>query len=412
MYGPHLGSGEVLDILQDVRDQYPDARIHLDIIGVDGLKRAASTYSPTSFEFDTICEQYGQGEYRVRVQATGQPKPVKMFRFLSAPSARSAPAPLVTPPPAPVYPPAYMYHQAPPPPPQHTGSSEMMQFVLANMQQQQQMVTMLLGKLIEQRTAPQEPAKISELKELLQLADRFSRRRGGGESEGADDGLLGGLGKLIMGGLSAQPAGVQAAPSPAMRPVRPVAAQVGGMAPPRHFAGAASRPPVTPEHLNGHNAAAPVMEPLQAPPPHTTPGPETAPAQASPAQPAPAPELPPAATLIAQALRHDASARRLAKLIMVEEHDDADGIADMAEGAMSDDAAEAFLSAPAGNWSALFLAAFPEVLTRRDLVERVESSLRDLLSDDDQAGGGSGAEADADQAETTFSAGSGKGPIQ
>lgn len=383
MYGPFIGSGEVLDILQELRETYPEARIHLDIIGADGLKRAASTYSVTSFDFDQVCEQYGQGEYRVRVQAIGQPKPVKMFKFLAAAPARPsyAPPPLPAPAPAPVYP-QQVYYPAPPPAQPAGTSSEMMQFIITNMQAQQNMVTMLLGKLIEQRTAPQEPAKISELKEMFQLAKQLSR---GGSSKGDDSGggsdeLLAGLGKMIIGGLSS---GGDAASMSPRQAARPVAAQFGGVAPPRVTPGAAPRVFVAPRTQPHPNAAVPVQEPTEAPPL------QTAAALAGEAEPqaAAAPQaseepLDPATQLIAQALRGDSNARRLAKLIMVEEHDDADAIAAMADGAIDDASSDAFMASEPGGWSRLFVAAFPELTPRRELVQRVESSLRELLSDE------------------------------
>jgi hypothetical protein len=386
MYGGHVGSGEILDILEDLRSNHPDARLHLDVIGADGVKRSANTYSPTSFDVEQVARQFGPGEYRVRCQVSGEPRPVKMFRFIPASIAPAAPQTPPPPPPAPA-PPQYPPQPFPPqygppqgyyaPPPQQAAPQlDLMALVVSNMQQQAQMVNMLLGRLIEQRTTPQEPAKIGELDALLKLADRMGRRR---NAEEDDDGT-GGLVSQVIAGLAAslnRPAAPAQAPAP--RPAIPratpkhaggaVVSQPAAVAPPPPALPDTTPPAITPPPAAGGGGSAADQA--------------TAPASgAAGADAADLSSLPPGMALIVQSVRDDAGARRLAKLILVDDGDDIQAVAEMALAALSDQQCDQLESADPDGWAGVFVTAFPQLNSRAEFVRAVVVAMQAELEND------------------------------
>lgn len=394
MYGPHVGSLEVMDLMAELAQTHPDARLHLDVMGADGVKRAARTYSVTSFDFDTVVNTYGAGEYRVRVQQLGEPRPVRMFRFIAASQSNpTPPIPPQSPPaaPAPQYPPPPPYYPQHvqgygyPPPPQE-GSQGMMgvltQMMIESAKAQNAMVNTLLARLIDQKTTPQEPAKITELEAMIKLADKLSNRRSGRDGDDSSDELL----SSIVAGLSKAIGSAPTQPTQqAVRPVRPKARPVA----PTEHAGSAALSGVAPP-------AASLPEPQTSQP---AAGDSATPAvQGRAATPPAEPPLDPITATIVASLRSNTDARRIAKLILVDDGDDAAAVAAMASTLMDDNQVEAFIAGEPGNWSRLFVLAFPALGKKSDLVAAVEAAMREELSD--SAGD---AEEDADAEKRTDS---------
>lgn len=394
MYGPHRDLVEVLDQLAEVREAYPDSRIHVTRVDPTGVPFTVGMFAPTQIDLDALVKNYGGGEYRLRVQQPGQPKAAAMLRFLAASPMQQQAAPAPVPQQLPPAPQAYYVQPQAAAPLDMGGSMQamflaMMQMAQRNAEQQANMTNTLLAKLIDQRTTPQEPAKISELEAMMKLADKLSSRRGRGGDDDSDagDGLVSEVIRGLAAAMQNNKNNATPAPTPArppvVRPVRRVTTQASGAAPAR-LAAAPEPRSAAPE------SSAPI--PPEAPAP--TPG-ASAPAQHTEAAPEAA-QLSPGLALIAAHLKADPDARRLAKMILVEDQGDAEdpaAIAEWAAGAMDDDKADAFLAAEPGSWAACFVAAFPQLDARRDLVAAVEAELRAVLidagpeGDDDQGDG-------------------------
>lgn len=400
MYGPHVGSAEIMDLMAELAQSHPDARLHLDVMGADGVKRAGRTYSVTSFDFDNVVAQYGGGEYRVRVQQLGEPKPVRMFRFIAATQSNpTPPIPPQTPPaaPAPQYapPPPYYpqqvqgYPYPPPQAPQADGlMAMMMNMAVESAKSQALMMNTLLAKLIEQRTTPQEPAKITELEAMIKLADKLGNRRGGG---GRDDGGGGGEADMLASIAGALKNILPpAAPTPAAAPPRRKLVKLPPKLIPTKHAGSAALPGVAPQAVpqpasdrpplaeDGDSHAAPSSD-------GATPPAGQAHQASTPAAAADATPLDPMTAAFVQGMRTNPDARRLAKLILVDDGDDAEALGVMAAALLDDDQAEAMRAATPGQWTRLFVLAFPALdkAKKVELVGAVESAIRDQLAEDD-----------------------------
>jgi hypothetical protein len=107
----------------------------------------------------------------------------------------------------------------------------------------------------------------------------------------------------------------------------------------------------------------------------------------SPTPPPPATPADPFTAMVVNNLRGNADARRLAKLLLVDDGEDPGAIAAMALTLMDDAAVETVRASEAGKWGELFRLAWPELERRRELVDAVEAELRRQIEDEDGAGG-------------------------
>lgn len=328
VYGPLRDTYELEQALAGCA-QYQDVRVHVTHVHPSGAQTVVPVCTLSAFDWEQMSQARGPGEYRIRVQAAGQPKAVAMLRLQVAEPQR----PMWATPPAPqlaALPPAV----APAPP---VTSSDLIGFMVATMKQQSD----LMMTLLTNKQEPKSPA-IAELAALIKL----TREMGGGEGETGDGGML----RDLIRGFGEM---AKAAPRHGMRAVKAAAT--------KHVAGAARQ-------IAAATATA-GSPPMASPPPGGQSGNLT---HAVPtAQPA---EVDRMAAFVAMVCKSNPETRQASNYAAILDDNLSEGERDL------------LLDLPQGQPTSHLIGQYPQLSAHAEFVAAIESELRQLYADDGDAG--------------------------
>lgn len=319
------------------------------------------------FNVDIITRTYGGGQYKVTVSGPGNKRKALIFTVAAPiasessqadarPSAASSDVDrrfaqleaLIV---------RSMPSQAAPQPPQN-GGIDLTGMVMKSIEQQGQMVTLLLGKLVEKQTTPQEPMRVSEMKEFMGLLRQFS---GGGERE--ESGGMVDIAKAVLPLLLAQRSPPTAPPTSVRRVVRVGAAKHAGESAAR--GASAPQSPPSPAPISPPLATRPAEGREGAPDEHAGDNAEGGSALDS----------------IAALLRASPLAASLAVIIGNADDDTpVSSLADVAAGLLGENGEALITGADAGAFTDYFVAAFPALTPKAARVRAVENELREIFA--------------------------------